>query len=271
MRSLSTRAAGLLIFVLGLWGGLIPFVGPYFHYALGPDKAWTWTTGRLWLNILPAAAAVLGGLMLISAGWRPHARVGALLALAAGIWFVIGPDISHLWNAAGAQGVGHGGPRRQMVEMLGYHTALGVVITALAAYVLPRFPAVAPAAAADGAYAAGPGVGPGYRRHPVRDDALAAGAAGAGAAAVTHRHRAAEDERVGAREPMATGEPAAEREPTAAGAPMAAAGEPVAGAGPVSGTQSAGTDTTAMDRGQYAPAHTGRRRRGGLLSRLARH
>ena len=27
--------SGLLILLLGVWGGLIPFIGPYFHYAFG--------------------------------------------------------------------------------------------------------------------------------------------------------------------------------------------------------------------------------------------
>src|ERR1043166_1223184 len=107
MRSISTRFTGLLLVALGVWGGLVPFVGHYFHFALGPDKAWSWTTGRLYLSILPAVATVLGGLNLISAGPRRSARVGALLALAGGIWFTIGPEISQLWHAGGAQGAGH--------------------------------------------------------------------------------------------------------------------------------------------------------------------
>ena len=56
MRRLSTRAAGMLILILGLWGGLVPFVGPYFHFALGPNHSWTWTTGRFWLSVLPASS-----------------------------------------------------------------------------------------------------------------------------------------------------------------------------------------------------------------------
>ena len=31
-------------------GRLIAFVGPYFQYAYTPDKAFTYTTGRLWLE-----------------------------------------------------------------------------------------------------------------------------------------------------------------------------------------------------------------------------
>jgi hypothetical protein len=148
MRSWSTRAVGLLILALGLWGGLVPFVGHYFHFALGPDKSWTWTSGRFYLSVLPGVVAAVGGLMLIGSGPRSSARLGALLALAAGAWFAIGPQVSLLWNVAGAQGPAHGSKVVRVLEMLTYHTALGVAITALAAYALPRFPKRALAAEA---------------------------------------------------------------------------------------------------------------------------
>lgn len=154
MRSLSTRAAGLLILALGLWGSLVPFVGHYFNFALGPDKSWTWTSGRFYLSVLPGVVAAIGGLMLIGSGPRSSARLGALLALAAGAWFAIGPEVSLLWNAAGAQGPAHGSKVVRVLEMLTYHTALGVAITALAAYALPRFPKRAVAAGAGTAGAA---------------------------------------------------------------------------------------------------------------------
>ena len=44
---------GVLLIILGAWGGLVPFVGPYFHYAYTPDKAWAYTSGRLYLSIVP--------------------------------------------------------------------------------------------------------------------------------------------------------------------------------------------------------------------------
>ena len=45
--------SGILLVLLGIWGGLIPFVGPIFGYAYTPDTAWTYTSGRLFLEILP--------------------------------------------------------------------------------------------------------------------------------------------------------------------------------------------------------------------------
>jgi hypothetical protein len=40
----------------------VPFVGPYFRHP--PDSAWSYTSGRLRLEILPGAAAVLGRVLV---------------------------------------------------------------------------------------------------------------------------------------------------------------------------------------------------------------
>jgi hypothetical protein len=80
---------GLLVALLGIWGGIIPFVGPYFHYAYTPDSAWTYTTGRLYLEILPGAGALLGGLIMMAARSRHVALFGSLLAIASGAWFAL--------------------------------------------------------------------------------------------------------------------------------------------------------------------------------------
>ena len=34
-------ASGFLLILLGAWGALIPFVGPYFDFAFTPDTEWT--------------------------------------------------------------------------------------------------------------------------------------------------------------------------------------------------------------------------------------
>ena len=68
--------SGILLALLGIWGGLIPFIGPYFHYAYTPDKAWTYNTGRLWLEILPGAAVFIGGILLMIATGRHVALFG---------------------------------------------------------------------------------------------------------------------------------------------------------------------------------------------------
>lgn len=132
-------ATGVLLVLLGLWGGLIPFVGPYFDFTIGPDNAWQYTTGRLWLSILPAAAVVLGGLLLIGARNRATGGFGAWLALLGGLWFVVGPTLSRLWNdGISDAGAPLGSTNLQVAEQIGYFLGLGALITALAAFALGR-------------------------------------------------------------------------------------------------------------------------------------
>lgn len=130
---------GALLVLLGIWGGLIAFVGPYFHYAYTPDKAWTYTTGRLWLEILPAAATVLGGLIVGGSGSRPVAIFGAWLAAASGAWFALGGLLSTVWTIGGTAGHPVGDNAHRVVEQIGFFTGLGVVIVFLAAVALGRF------------------------------------------------------------------------------------------------------------------------------------
>ncbi len=130
---------GVLLVLLGIWGGLIAFVGPYFHYAYTPDTAFTYTTDRLWLEILPAAGAVLGGLILGGTASRPAAIVGAWLAALSGAWFVLGGSLSTLWHTGGSAGQPVGNNLHRVVEQIGFFTGLGLVIVFLAAVALGRF------------------------------------------------------------------------------------------------------------------------------------
>jgi hypothetical protein len=132
--------SGLLLVLLGAWGALVPFVGPYFHYAYTPDKAWTYTTGRLWLDILPGAATLLGGLIVLASASRPAVHFGGWLAAASGAWFVLGGLIGRTWiGMQMTTGTPVGGPTRTAVEQIGFYTGLGVVIVLLAAMAIGRF------------------------------------------------------------------------------------------------------------------------------------
>jgi hypothetical protein len=144
MRRSRGAFSGFLLMLLGLWGALVPFVGPYFDYAYTPDRAWTYNTGRLWLELLPGAAVFLGGFLLMVAKSRHTALFGALLAAVAGAWFTLGPVLSPLWNHHVPMG---GSPASNTVymrimEQLGFFTALGVVIVFVAAVALGRVASV---------------------------------------------------------------------------------------------------------------------------------
>lgn len=130
--------SGFIIFVLGVWGALIPFVGPYFNYAMHTDQTWHWFADRGWLQVLPGAVAVVGGLMLMSGRTRSRTMLGAMLGIAAGLWFIVGPTVSMLWHH-GAITVGPPIARHtftRMLEWIGMFYGVGGLITLFSSYAL---------------------------------------------------------------------------------------------------------------------------------------
>src|SRR5579875_2266901 len=115
--------SGIMLILLGAWGAVVPFVGPYFGYANSPDTAWTYTTGRLWLSVLPGAAALLGG------AWF---AVGSWTATVLGTGFRPGVPVAGPGSAFSA-------PVMRLLEGLGFFYGLGVVIVFFAALALGRF------------------------------------------------------------------------------------------------------------------------------------
>jgi hypothetical protein len=138
-------AGGALLLLFGLWGGLSPLVGPYFGYAFGEDDVWNATTDMVWLSFLPAAAVVAGAVILIAGTSRVRAGIGAWLALVGGLWFVIGPAFSLLWDGGGPGApIGRplGSEGRQVTELLWSFYALGALTTAVAAFAFGRLATV---------------------------------------------------------------------------------------------------------------------------------
>jgi pyruvate/2-oxoglutarate dehydrogenase complex dihydrolipoamide acyltransferase (E2) component len=131
-------ASGLLLVVLGIYGALIPFIGPYFDFSFSPDQAWLWTTARGWLEVLPGAVTAVGGLLLLMSRNRASAMLGGWLAVLGGAWFVIGRAL------AGPLGLGDvGAPvaftdAKRVTLELAYFSGLGALIILLAAMALGR-------------------------------------------------------------------------------------------------------------------------------------
>jgi hypothetical protein len=196
-------ASGLAIMLLGVWGALIPFVGPYFDYSFGANTSWHYTTDRLWLNILPGVVAFLGGLILVLARTRPTAVLGGWLALIAGAWFVLGPAVSLTWETGpGPIGRPLFGSTRQMLELIGYFYGLGAAIVALSAFVLGRLaprPRLAEDAGAVAAGAGAVGAGQAYTRRGEPAAAPASDAEQARTAAPERRAGVAAGEQAGER------------------------------------------------------------------------
>ncbi|OBB73927.1 hypothetical protein [Mycobacterium sp. 852014-52144_SCH5372336] len=130
--------SGFLLILLGAWGALAPFIGPLFNFAYSPDQAWTWTTGRGWLEVLPGVVTVVGGLLLLMSRNRATASLGGWLAVAGGVWFIIGRAM------AGPLGMGDAGvpvaatEGKRIALELTYFYGLGALIVFLGAAALGR-------------------------------------------------------------------------------------------------------------------------------------
>jgi hypothetical protein len=129
---------GLLLLLLGAWGALIPFVGPYFHWAYTPDQPWTWTAARGWLEVFPGVSTLVGGLLLVGSGNRATAMFGGWLAVFAGAWFVVGGALASTLRIGD---VGHPVAstdiKRALLE-ISYFSGLGALIVFLGGAVLAR-------------------------------------------------------------------------------------------------------------------------------------
>jgi len=131
--------SGALLVLLGLWGGLAPLIGPLLHFAYTPDRAWVVTSGRIWLEFIPAGVVIVGGLMMTASKLRPWALLGASIAVIGGGWFALGSVVARLWmRTPPAQGTPVGGPIIRTLEELGFFTGLGAVIICFAAIALGR-------------------------------------------------------------------------------------------------------------------------------------
>jgi len=144
MRVPRSRGAvsGLLLILLGAWGALIPFIGPYLDYSYGTDQTWHWTTARFWLEVLPGGVTALGGLLLLISAHRVRGSLGGWLAALAGAWFVVGQTLAgplHLGNIGQPLSQHDSG---RAAAQLGYFYGLGAVILFLAAFALGRLAVV---------------------------------------------------------------------------------------------------------------------------------
>src|SRR5256885_4144725 len=90
--------SGVIVIVLGLWGALVPFIGPYFNFAMHTDQTWHWFADRGWLEVLPGAVAVLGGVMMVRGGTRSCISLRVMLGLAPRAWDPVRPPVDTLWK-----------------------------------------------------------------------------------------------------------------------------------------------------------------------------
>jgi hypothetical protein len=146
------EALGILVIGVSVWGGIVAFVGPTFDFDTGTTtRAWVWTQSHWTLGLAPAVLGIVGGLMIAMPRRRAVERLGAVFALIAGAWFVLGPTLEPLWQQGGITTSGSDGITQsrliRVLEGIGYHYGTGTVLMLLGAFALGLL-ATAPARAA---------------------------------------------------------------------------------------------------------------------------
>jgi hypothetical protein len=133
-------ASGLLLLVLGAWAALVPFIGPYLNIAFtpSPNDAWHWTSDRGWLNVLPGALTVLGGLLLLLSRSRVITIFGAWLAVLSGAWLVVGPALADVLNLSPGQPDPSSGKSVRALASLVFFYGIGAAILFVASLALGR-------------------------------------------------------------------------------------------------------------------------------------
>jgi len=134
--------AAVLIFVIGTWGGLVPFLGPIFGFSADGAPSWTWNLSHVLLWVMPGAAAVLGAvgsMGLMGRFTRGQGRLGAAAAgvvvTSSGAWFVMGPVSWPVLERSAGVFV-PASPLRELSYQVGYSLGPGILLVLLGGMLL---------------------------------------------------------------------------------------------------------------------------------------
>src|SRR5215472_3624667 len=136
--------SGLILLVLGAWGGLAPYIGPYLHFGFRPDTAWAATPGRLYLSAIPGAVVAVCGLAIMITRNRGLGGFAGLIAALGGGWFIVGGAVVAIIPATLGSGVLAGAPlatsvRGVTLTYLAFFYGIGALMVFFAALALGRF------------------------------------------------------------------------------------------------------------------------------------
>ena len=134
--------SGLVLMLLGLWGAVIPFAGPYFGYSYQSGATWVWSAARFWLEVLPGAVTVVGGALLLRSANRIIGSAGGWLGVAGGAWFVVGQSLAGLLRLGSVGQPVSNSSSGQAAAQLGYFYGLGALILLFSAFALGRLAVV---------------------------------------------------------------------------------------------------------------------------------
>ena len=122
---------GLLIALLGAWVVAAALVGPLFGFGFFNHHSWQFGARQWELQLIPGLVAFVGGLMLMTPS-RGGGAFGALLAMAAGAWLVVGPVVYPLWSSGTIHPYGSEGMKA--LRWIGHFYGPGGLILYFAGY-----------------------------------------------------------------------------------------------------------------------------------------
>ncbi len=133
---------GILAVLLGAWGGIVPYVGPVFGYSSNGAGSWVWSLQHAVLYLIPGAAAVFAGLLLLGMvprSWQGRGRLGGTFAgwllILCGAWFVLGPFAWPVLHAGSPVFVTTS-PATMFAHEVGYNLGTGLLLAVLGAMAL---------------------------------------------------------------------------------------------------------------------------------------
>jgi len=135
---------GLVLILLGGWGGIAPFLGPSIGYGFTPNTAWTYTHSRLFLSAIPGAVVLVAGLIIAVTRSRGFGGFCAVVAGLGGAWFIAGAQLVKLLPASLGGSITTGAPiesgaHRIIVTGLAFYAGTGALVVFFAALALGRF------------------------------------------------------------------------------------------------------------------------------------
>ena len=132
--------AGVVLFLLGLWAALAPFVGPTFGLSPDGTGSWTWNLGHVLLGLAPGGATMVAAVLVLIASreaavdrGRALLRAGGVLAILSGAWLVVGPAT---WPVIETSPYFHGDAWGMMIRQIGHSFGPGLLVAIGGAYAL---------------------------------------------------------------------------------------------------------------------------------------
>jgi hypothetical protein len=134
---------GVVTILIGVWGGLVPYIGHALNFNADGSALWTWNLQHGLLYLAPGIAAVAGGSFLVLSAFVDRVRsldlsrmtlpfATVLLGLS-GIWFLVGPSVWPIYYSAHVFAATS--PVRTFAEMTVYNLAEGIILSVVAGVV----------------------------------------------------------------------------------------------------------------------------------------